>query len=68
MFFLVNSRAYASCMKLCHQQFSCYNPIKHSFLAVVIAPVLFLFSLYILCTQRSNFDFNQCSIFTECCF
>ena len=33
--------------------FSCYNPIKTSFLAVVIAPVLFLSYLHTLCTHRS---------------
>ena len=30
--------------------FLCYNPIKTLFLAVIIAPVPFLFSLYSLCT------------------
>ena len=35
------------------QQFSCYNPIKTSFLAVVIAPAPFSFKLDAICTQRS---------------
>ena len=35
----------------CHQQFSCYSPMKTSISAVVIAPVPFLFSLYTLHTQ-----------------
>ena len=34
--------------------FSCYNPIKTSFLAVVIAPVSFLSYLHTLCTHRSS--------------
>ena len=51
------------------QQFSCYNPTKTSVLAAVIAPVPFLSYLHTVCTQSLfNFDFNQCSIFTECCF
>ena len=32
-------------------QFSCYNPIKTSFLAVVIANEPFLFSVHALCTH-----------------
>ena len=35
-----------------HLQFSCYNPIKISFLAIAIAPAPFLFSLYTLCTPN----------------
>ena len=51
------------------KQFSCYNPIKTSFLAVVIAPVPFLFYLHTLVhTGHTNCDFNQCSIFTKSCF
>ena len=34
------------------ERFSCYNPIKSSFLAVVIDPVP-LFKFHILCTHRS---------------
>ena len=49
-----------------NKQFSRYNSIKSSFLAVVIAPLPFLF--YLHTTGYGNFDFNQCSIFTECCF
>ena len=41
------------------QQFSCYNPIKTSYLVVVIAPVTFLFYLYTLCIHgHANFDLN----------
>ena len=41
------------------QQFSCYNPIKTSYLVVVIAPVPFLFYLYTLCIHgHANFDLN----------
>ena len=35
-----------------HLQFSCYNSIKTSFLAIAIAPAPFLFSLYTLCTPN----------------
>ena len=35
------------------QQFSCYNPIKTAFLAVVIAPAPILFSFHTLWTHRS---------------
>ena len=42
---------------------------KTSFLAVVIARVLFSLYLRTLCiTGHANFDFNQCSIFTDCSF
>ena len=44
-----------------------YNPIKTLFLAIVIAPVEFFFFILLAYTGRANFDFNQCSIFTECC-
>ena len=37
-----------------HQQFSSNNSIKTLFLAVVIAPVPFLFYLHTFCTQRSS--------------
>ena len=51
------------------KQFSFYNPMKTSFITVVIAPVLFYFT-YILFvhTGHTNSDFNQCSVFTECFF
>ena len=43
--------------------------IKTSFLAVVIAPVPFLFNFILFWhTGHANFDFNWCSVFTECCF
>ena len=48
---------------------ACYNPIKTSFSAVVIAPDHFYFNFILfVSTGNSNFDFNQCSIFTESCF
>ena len=49
--------------------FSCYNPIKTSFLAVDIAPVRF-YSNFIpfVNTGHAKFDFNRCSVFTECGF
>ena len=42
-----------------NNQFSCYNPVKASFLAVVIAHVPFLFN-FILSVHigHANFDFN----------
>ena len=49
--------------------FKSYNLIKTSFLAVVIAPLPFLFNFIIFWqTGHANFNFNWCSIFTECCF
>ena len=38
------------------QQFSCYNPIKTSFLAVVIAPVPFSFDIKYLQNGVSSFE------------
>ena len=39
--------------------FSCYNPIKTSFLALAIAPVPFLFNFILFVqTGHANFDFN----------
>ena len=37
-------------------QFSCYNPIKISFLAVVVAPVPFLLFVH---TGHANFGFTE---------
>ena len=46
-----------------------YNSGKTSFLAVVIAPVPFYFNFILFWhTGHANFDFNSCSVFTECCF
>ena len=39
------------------QQFSCYNPIKTSFLAVVVAPVLFPFDVQYL--ENGVFSFEK---------
>ena len=46
------------------QQFSCYNPIKTSFLAVVVAPVPFPFEWFIVINEirqisRKKFDFAK---------
>ena len=47
-------------------QFSCYNPIKTSFLACYCT--IFILTSYSAHTYHANFDFRQCSIFTECYF
>ena len=45
------------------------NPIKTSYLAVVTALVPFCFNfIFFWLTGHANFDFNWCSILTECCF
>ena len=50
-----------------------FNPppqkkVKTSFLAVVIALVLFLFNFLLFWnTDHANFDFNWCLVFTKCC-
>ena len=47
----------------------CYKPTKTSFLVVAIAPVHFYLNFMLFARAgHANFDFNQCSIFTECCF
>ena len=42
--------------------------MKHSFLAIVIALLPFLSFVLFAHTRHVNFDFYQCSVFTECCF
>ena len=42
-----------------------YDPIKTIFLAVVIAPVPFLFWFHDIQVILYNFDFNWCSVLTE---
>ena len=48
--------------------FHVYNPIKTSFLVVVIATIFVLFFILLVHTGILNFDFNWCLLFTESCF
>ena len=48
-----------------NNNFQNFDPIKTAFLAVVIAPVLFLFGHLF---GHVTFNFNWCSVFTESCF
>ena len=51
------------------KSFSFCKPIEILFLAVVITSVPFLFNFILFVqTGHDNYDFNQCLIFTECCF
>ena len=55
---------------LTKQQLTCYSLIKTLFLAAIIVQLYHFYLNFILFvhTGHVNFDFNRCSVFTECCF